>query len=666
MNTKISLWFVSRLVIILMFTSKIQQDLFLPFLSADLNLLDPWSSWIVNSDRLEAFPYGYIMFVFFIPAILIYRLVNVYFGLNLSLEILVMITLIFCEFYLYKFLKVFKDVKSIAWYRLSIFSPLAIYITFIYGQIDVIPSSLIALLILFISRNLWFKAGLALGCAIAAKFSFMLILPFFILFFISKKVNRKNGLNFLKGLLPGVFVFLIPVTYSPGYRQMVIGTPEVIKTLDTKIDIGASYVYLVPILYLLVLVSFWALNYISNFILIGYSGSALLMIGLTQTDSVGWFYWSIPFLIYTLKSASSRTFTIVSIWQLSILTYFVYKSGEIPFRFKIESGFAFTPNQEFLTMVYTFNLVLGSFIVLKLFSESLKFGDIYSLSKKPISIGIAGDSGTGKDLLTNNIANLFKDEEVALLLGDDYHLYEREDTFWLNNTHLAPDSNDLELMGRHFRSLVKRQEIFAKHYDHKIGKFTPPRRIESSQIIIMNGLHALLFPGYEMLDLKVFLSMDEELRISLKMKRDKSQRDHSDFRLINEIISKRKPHYHKFIEPQKLEADLCFNVIGNSNDLLRLSVEIESKDKVLLHDLRKSYNSVAEIPATLTNNGEDLTLTLDPANFSSEDALLIMQRLIPTNEQLFLTQAPSFPSGVEGVMTLACLLGVVRKRLNHA
>ena len=65
-----------------------------------------------------------------------------------------MITLTFCEFYLYKFLKVFEDVKSIAWYRLSIFSPLAIYITFIYGQIDVIPSSLIALSILFISINL--------------------------------------------------------------------------------------------------------------------------------------------------------------------------------------------------------------------------------------------------------------------------------------------------------------------------------------------------------------------------------------------------------------------------------------------------------------------------------------------------------------------------------
>ena len=666
MNRKISLWLTSRLIIILIFTSKIQKDLFLPFLSADLNLLDPWSSWILSSERLEVFPYGYIMFVFFIPAILIYRLANVYFSLNLSLEILVMITLIFCEFYLYKFLKVFEDVKNNTWYRLSIFSPLAIYITFIYGQIDVIPSSLIALSILFISRNLWLKAGLALGVSIAAKFSFILVLPFFILFFISKKVNRKNGLNFLKGLLPGLFIFLIPITYSLGYRQMVIGTPEVIKTLDTKIDIGASYVYLVPILYLLVLVSFWALNYISNFILIAYSGSSLLMIGLTQTDSVGWFYWSIPFLIYTLKSASMRTLALVWIWQLSVSTYFVYKSGELPFRYKIQSEYLFTPNQEFLTLIYTFNLVLGSFIVLKLFSESLKFGDIYSLSKKPISIGIAGDSGTGKDLLTNNLANLFKDDEVTLLLGDDYHLYEREDTFWLNTTHLAPDSNDLELMGKNFRTLMKRQKIFAKHYDHKIGKFTSPRRIESSQVIIANGLHSLLFPGYEMLDLKVFLSMDEELRIALKMKRDKSQRDHSDFKLINEIISKRKPHYHKFIEPQKREADLCFNVTGKSNELLRLNLEIESKDKVLLHDIKMSYNSVAKIPATTSKKDEDLILMVDPTNFSSDDALLIMQRLIPMNEQLFFTQVPNFPSGIEGVMTLTCLLGVIRKRLNYA
>jgi hypothetical protein len=79
-----------------------------------------------------------------------------------------------------------------------------------------------------------------------------------------------------------------------------------------------------------------------------------------------------------------------------------------------------------------------------------------------------------------------------------------------------------------------------------------------------------------------------------------------------------------------------------------------------------SYNSVAKIPATTSKKDEDLILMVDSTNFSSDDALLIMQRLIPMNEQLFFTQVPNFPSGIEGVMTLTCLLGAVRKRLNYA
>ncbi len=665
MNKNIILWFFSRIIIILLFTSNIQKELFIPFLSADLSLIDPWTSWLENSERLEVFPYGYIMFIFFIPAILVNNLAMDFFNLNVSLDFLVILTLLICEFYIYKILRVFKNTSDAIWVRFSLFSPLAIYITFIHGQLDVIPGMLIALAIVFISKNLWLRAGLSLGAAIAAKFSFILVLPFFVLFFLSKKVNRKNGLVFLKGLLPGLLFFLVPLTYSKGYRKMVIGTPEVLKILDAKIDIGVSFLYLVPVLYLIVILSFWVLNYYSNFILISYSGAALLMMGLTQTSSVGWFYWSIPFLIHTLKNTSKRTHVLVFLWQLSVTTYFIFRSNEIPLRFEIQSEIEFVVSPNLLTLMYTCNLILGIIIVIKLFNESLKYGDIYSLSKKPLSIGIAGDSGTGKDLLSNNIAKIFKGEEVSLLLGDDYHLFERQDATWLNTTHLSPDANDLELMGKNFRALIDRQRIFVKHYDHKLGKFTPPRRIDSSQVIVVNGLHSLLFPGHEMLDLKVFLSMDENLRIAFKMKRDKTERDHSNINLINELISKRKPHYQRFIEPQKMVADLYFNVTGNENDLHRYNLEIGSKDKALLLDFHRLYNSIVEIPSTLLKKDEELILSFEANNFSPKDASLIMRRYVSSSDQLF-AQEPNFPGGIEGIMTLTCLLGAVRKRNNYA
>ena len=85
-------------------------------------------------------------------------------------------------------------------------------------------------------------------------------------------------------------------------------------------------------------------------------------------------------------------------------------------------------------MVFTINVVLEAVLIWKILDEAIKVGDVYSLSNKPLSVCIAGDSGVGKDTLANEIANLFAQQEVALLLGDDYHLYERGETSWLSTT----------------------------------------------------------------------------------------------------------------------------------------------------------------------------------------------------------------------------------------
>jgi hypothetical protein len=149
------------------------------------------------------------------------------------------------------------------------------------------------------------------------------------------------------------------------------------------------------------------------------------------------------------------------------------------------------------------------------------------------------------------------------------------------------------------------------------------------------------------------------------MKRDKTERDHSNINLIAELISKRKPHYQKFIEPQKMVADLYFNVTGNENDLLRYNLEIGSKDKALLLDFHRLYNSIVEIPSTLLKKDEELILSFEANNFSPKDASFIMRRYVSSSDQLF-AQEPNFPGGIEGIMTLTCLLGAVRKRNNYA
>jgi uridine kinase len=519
--------------------------------------------------------------------------------------------------------------------------------------------------VIYIFRNSWLKAGLFAGVAFAAKFSFVLAMPFFVLFFLANRSKRSASLAFLKGLIPGIFLLLLPALFSKGYQDMVLATPEVLKSLDARVDIGISNLYLVPIAYLLVVLGFWSLNYTSSFMLISYVGAAFTVIALTQTSSVGWFYWGIPLTWITLREASNRTISLFLLWQLSVSSYFLLKESEISTRFRGEIQFEYSKISYLNGLLFTLNIVVGAVLVLKILQEGGKIGDIYSLAKKPLTVNIAGDSGVGKDTLSNEIARLFGDQEVALLLGDDYHLHERGESSWITTTHLSVDANDLEGMGRDFRKLLSGQQVFVKHYDHAVGRFTLPRRINSSQVVIVNGLHANMIPGSELADLTIFLSMEDELRIQFKLERDLNERKHGDQDAIRKSIESRLPHYEKFILPQADISDVHFHLRRTASSSMTLGVTVSSLDAAFVHEIKKSFNAISDTPAILQKKDHITTLEIDPVNFKGMDALLILKQNIESPEQLF-NSDPKFADGSVGVLSLIAIMALARKRMNNA
>jgi uridine kinase len=662
---KIGVWLFARIFLIVIFSSAIQKDLFDPFLSnLNLNLIDPWGAWTNDSGRSDAFPYGFAMYLCFLPAILVNRILQV-FSFSIDFEILVAVTLLAIEFFLYKYLKVFDFRTRRIWSWVAIASPLTLFITYIHGQIDVIPTSFMALSILYMFRNSWIKAGLFAGLAFAAKFSFMLAIPFFIIFFLANKSRRSAGLAFVNGLMPGILLLLLPALFSNGYQDMVLATPEVLKSLDARIDIGISSLYLVPIAYLLVVLGFWNLNYASSFMLSSYVGAAFTVIALTQTSSVGWFYWGIPLTLITLREASNRTLSLFLGWQFSVSSYFLLKESQVSTRFSGAIQFEYLKVNYLDGLLFTLNIVIGAVLVLKILQEGKKIGDIYSLAKKPLALNIAGDSGVGKDTLSNEIAHLFGDQEVALLLGDDYHLHERGESSWLTTTHLSVDANDLEGMGRDFRKLLNGKQVFVKHYDHGVGRFTLPRTINSSQVVIVNGLHANIIPGSELSDLKIFLSMEDDLRTQLKLERDLIQRGHSDESVIKKSIESRSAHYAKFILPQADISDLHFHLKRIASTPLLLGVTVGSLDAAFLHEMKKSFNAISDTPAILQKKSNFTTLEINPVNFKGADALLILKQNTESPEQLF-NSDPKFTDGSVGVLSLITVMALARKRINHA
>lgn len=171
------------------------------------------------------------------------------------------------------------------------------------------------------------------------------------------------------------------------------------------------------------------------------------------------------------------------------------------------------------------------------------------------TIAITGDSGSGKTTISNIIKNLFNDSFI--LECDRYHKWERNDTKWNDFTHLNPNSNYITKMQKDAFDLIIGNNIYQVDYDHKTGKFTDKQLIESKENIIICGLHSLYIEE-NIINLKIYIDTDENVRIPWKINRDIKKRGYS-IEKIMEQINNRKDDFNKYILPQKSKADIIIN-----------------------------------------------------------------------------------------------------------
>jgi hypothetical protein len=139
---------------------------------------------------------------------------------------------------------------------------------------------------------------------------------------------------------------------------------------------------------------------------------------------------------------------------------------------------------------------------------------------KPYIISIAGDSGSGKSTISNFIRLYYGYENTTLISGDDLHRWERGDKNWETITHLNPEANNLKLGDLQLLTLREGVKVLRKKYNHKTGQFGDMVTIHPNKYIINEGLHAFYTIRAETLsDLKIYIDIDEDLRIDLKIKK---------------------------------------------------------------------------------------------------------------------------------------------------
>ena len=188
------------------------------------------------------------------------------------------------------------------------------------------------------------------------------------------------------------------------------------------------------------------------------------------------------------------------------------------------------------------------------------FKDTIAASPYIFTLGVAGDSGSGKTTFTEGIRSIFGTDLVNTLTLDDYHSLDREGRRRQGLTPLNPKANRIDQLEQDLVRLKSGMPVEKPVYNHTTGVFEPPVIFHPQKILILEGLHTLFTPALrKCLDFTLFVDPTKEVKTDWKILRDMKIRGYSRNAVIREI-AEREPDYERFIAPQKEFADAVIGI----------------------------------------------------------------------------------------------------------
>jgi len=194
------------------------------------------------------------------------------------------------------------------------------------------------------------------------------------------------------------------------------------------------------------------------------------------------------------------------------------------------------------------------------------------MSERPILIGIAGGSGSGKTHLARQICADVGPESASLLSMDQYFRTERNgDPSSVNFDH--PAHLDLDLMVSHLEQLKAGRDVITPAYDFGTMLQTPnASKVEARCVVLVEGLFVLASPLVEIFDLTCFLDVDDDQRLLGRILRDIDERHASMHAIIDRYQRFVRPSYHVFVAPTRQNADIVVDFTYRRNFFTRLLV----------------------------------------------------------------------------------------------
>ncbi len=555
-------------------------------------------------------------------------------------------------------------------------SPIVLYATYCHGQLDLVPTALLLASLSLIHKKK-FVAGMAVfGVCLATKSHVAVALPFLLVYLYPH--SRWQGMVKAVAALVGSYLLLsAPFLASESFRRMVFQNPEQARLFALSLNFGAlgQTVLLAPAALVALWYQFVSYRKWNWDLLVLYLGLTFCVFVLLTPPAPAYFLWSFPFVLFFL--ARNPRASMGAYWTYAFSYVLFYTVGEQPAGIdelqRVFPGWnSLRLGGQATSLIFTAMEASLAGLIGGIYLFGVRKNAIYHRKDRPISIGLAGDSGVGKDRLVGNLLDMLGRDRVTVTSGDDYHRWPRGHAKWTEHTPLNPKGNYLHLEQAHAMDLMTGKNVMHRHYDHDTGKFREGERVLAREFLIFSGLHSLSLQTMRGLyDLKVFVDPDESLRRYWKARRDIEQRGYSLEKVLS-ALERREADRVKYILPQRDQADLIIRPVAvNPADIdysspicPAIRMEYKASNSVDLSALAEFLSGTdglkVEHDPFFSTNHQVLTVQ---GTIESSTLLAYCRELIPSLDDL--TTQPQFPPNLEGC-TLLVLLCSLDQQLRHS
>ena len=193
-----------------------------------------------------------------------------------------------------------------------------------------------------------------------------------------------------------------------------------------------------------------------------------------------------------------------------------------------------------------------------------------------MTIGIAGGTGSGKTTITRRLLQKFS-SNVSVIYHDNYYKAHNDLNYEQRSllNYDCPDAFDTELMLRDLKRLRAGEAIRCPVYDYTIhNRSEKTVLVKPSPVVIVEGILILQDPRLcELLDIKIFVATDADVRILRRIVRDVRDRGRSLESVVDQYLTTVKPMHEMYVEPSKRNADIIIPEGGHNLVAMDMLIE---------------------------------------------------------------------------------------------